>query len=148
MKNSDQAKKKIADDDLNLSDFAKIMANGIIERESSDPFVISIEGEWGSGKTSLLNFILEKLEAENNFETLHFTPWLISDIDRMLEIFFNDLLKTIKKISIGAESSENLKEVKKNIQKFSRAVLKTNKTLKSFADEYLSDKGQTLYEQK
>jgi hypothetical protein len=56
--------------------------------------VLSIEGAWGSGKTSTLSLIeaLLKLEpAERRPVVLRFNPWLIGDRDALLRMFLEKL---------------------------------------------------------
>jgi predicted KAP-like P-loop ATPase len=49
---------------LGFKDYAEALVNIILESES--PFTIGILGEWGVGKTSLMQTMFEKLEAKRN----------------------------------------------------------------------------------
>ena len=49
---------------LGFKDYAKALVNIILDSES--PFTIGILGEWGVGKTSLMQTMFEKLKAEKN----------------------------------------------------------------------------------
>ena len=54
-----------------LLDFKKLyesISNHLSYYEEKDTLIISIEGEWGSGKTSLSNFIIEKIEEIEEIE--------------------------------------------------------------------------------
>ena len=97
-----------------LLDFKKLyesISNHLSYYEEKDTLIISIEGEWGSGKTSLSNFIIEKIEEieEKNIvsnEILHkkifvikFSPWMITDLNNLIKYFFLELMKTILKIN-------------------------------------------------
>jgi len=54
-------------DELGYTPFAEQLAQAIVRMAPSDGLVISINGPWGSGKTTVLNFMLHYLEqvAEN-----------------------------------------------------------------------------------
>jgi ABC-type Mn2+/Zn2+ transport system ATPase subunit len=47
---------------LGFEDYAEALVNIILESES--PFTIGILGEWGVGKTSLMQTMFEKLKAK------------------------------------------------------------------------------------
>ena len=54
--------------------------NVITDKKTNTPFVIAVHGEWGSGKTSLINAVYKKtkkLIEKNNAEwrTLKFDAW-------------------------------------------------------------------------
>lgn len=65
-------------DKLNFSPFAQKVAKGIKNYKQNETFIISIEGKWGSGKTSLMNLI--ENEIKDDVEIMHFNPWLLTDI--------------------------------------------------------------------
>lgn len=69
------------DDQFGFVGIAKRLAPSIIEASKGDGMVIGLEGRWGSGKTSLLNFLRKELaskEAEN-IHTITVAPWLNGD---------------------------------------------------------------------
>ena len=49
-------------DILNRSIFAKRLAETILQDTLADAFTIGLYGKWGSGKTSLVNMILEAVK--------------------------------------------------------------------------------------
>lgn len=49
-------------DSLNLNDEVRALSNVIVETET--PFTISIQGEWGSGKTSYVNMTLNQIKKD------------------------------------------------------------------------------------
>ena len=62
----DEALKQDGDDSLNIGNYIKALLSFI--ENTATPMTIGIQGEWGSGKTSLLNQIwngLEKRDSEN-----------------------------------------------------------------------------------
>jgi hypothetical protein len=53
-------------DKLNRNDLAKSFASNLVEFKGHQPFVIAIDGEWGSGKTSFFNLV--KTEIDRIYE--------------------------------------------------------------------------------
>jgi hypothetical protein len=66
---------KGGDDTLEISHYLKSLAAFILKCET--PLTISIQGEWGTGKTSAMNIIKETLDAEN-IPTVWFNTWQFS----------------------------------------------------------------------
>ena len=52
------------DDLLNFKDFVKELSKVLYDyhKHNKDGLVISIEGEWGSGKSSIINLLVNRLE--------------------------------------------------------------------------------------
>jgi predicted KAP-like P-loop ATPase len=53
------------DDRLGYAAFAKQIATVIIKMSAPNGYVIGVHGQWGSGKSTALNFILEYLKKHN-----------------------------------------------------------------------------------
>ena len=58
--------KKLSEDKLNRAAFAQSLAKTISQYSLTSSFTIGLYGEWGSGKTSLVNMILESLTEISN----------------------------------------------------------------------------------
>ena len=58
MFNPDLPITKSTEDVLNRGTFAKSLAKTLLQYDQPSSFTIGLYGEWGSGKTSLLNMIL------------------------------------------------------------------------------------------
>ena len=76
---------------------------------------MSIEGAWGSGKTSLLAMLEELLNAEpaeQRAVVVHFNPWLIGDRDALLRQFLASIAKAVKLTDHAKEGKRVAKELK------------------------------------
>lgn len=80
-----------------------VVASLIHNRDHTEPFCIGIHGPWGSGKSSFVNLVKERLKgysALNLSETdsdkpplvMDFRPWIISGQESILSFFFNELI--------------------------------------------------------
>ena len=97
---SDSPIKTMKDDLLNRNEFSKNLADAIIAHNSKEALAIGINGKWGSGKTSVLNMVIESIEGRKEIidQTLiiRFNPWLCSDVAQLISQFFVQLTSQIK----------------------------------------------------
>lgn len=81
----------------------------------TDGLVMSVEGSWGSGKTSLLAMVEELLNEVHKDErpvVVHFNPWLIGDRDALLRQFLASMAKAVKLTDHAKEGKRVAKELK------------------------------------
>lgn len=87
-----------AQDKLNRTLFAKYLARCMLDHKDPNSLVVGLYGGWGSGKTSVINLVLEELrtasssliEAEQPI-ILNFSPWSYSGQDQLIYSFFRRL---------------------------------------------------------
>ncbi len=83
---------RIEEDKLSRADFVLTLANSIQNAPNSKGFVITLNGEWGSGKSSIFNLVKPHLENDR-FIYFDFSPWLINETNQILEGFMHELHK-------------------------------------------------------
>lgn len=91
------------DDRLGYAPFAKRLARVIRALRVPNGYVVGLHGEWGSGKSTALNFVHEYLkkhnvEAENEKDRIcliDFRPWIISGHQDLVAAFFKVLSESI-----------------------------------------------------
>ncbi|MGC4407298.1 hypothetical protein D4A92_17680 [Rhizobium rosettiformans] len=66
-------------DEYGFAEMAKKLAPSIAELANGESVVFGIEGPWGSGKTSFLNFLRSSLETDQKPHVVTLAPWLIGD---------------------------------------------------------------------
>ena len=120
---SDRPIFKSEDDLLSRSGFAKKLAHMLMQFKTEDTFTLGLFGKWGSGKTSLINMMLQEIAiAEKNLNNedklivVHFEPWIFSDTNQLLSQFFVRLSNEFR-----SKSDENLIKIGEAIEKYSDA---------------------------
>ena len=85
------------DDELDRLGFAKALAHAILTMDVESPFVFSIEGDWGTGKSTVLEFVRyylshrseigPKVPLEVDPIVVEFSPWWFSRGEDLLRQF-------------------------------------------------------------
>lgn len=90
------------------------MTSTIINCNTEEKFVMSLKGNWGSGKTTILNNVKNRLKKENLIFIDDFEPWVYENEQVLLIAFFDTIMKNI---NCGFRINE--------INKFTKVYLKT-----------------------
>lgn len=96
---SDQPIQTQNDDLLGRSAFAKSLGKAILSYGFNESISIGLFGEWGSGKTSIINMALEEIsslskklkKSEKEPLIIKFNPWNFSDQHQLITQFFSQL---------------------------------------------------------
>lgn len=116
---ADQPIDTYKEDLLGRHSFAKALAKAILSYEQDDSISVGLFGEWGSGKTSMINMTLEEIKsisAKNEPLIIKFNPWNFSDQNQLVQQFFNELsLVLCRDDSAGRHA-----KLGRTIQKYSR----------------------------
>lgn len=146
----------LKDDLLNRVVFSEELAKAILSFQSKNSIVIGLYGEWGSGKTSIINMILEVIENFSNTINLeekpiiiNFNPWNFADQNQLINQFFKQLSLNLRKKEHGKiiERTGELIEIYGNIfnliplygNTISNMVKNTGKALKDFGIQNQND---------
>ena len=86
------------EDEFNRWPFSKSLADTIAGFKASQGApVLGLFGTWGSGKSTVLNFVQAALEKDHGARVtvFPFNPWLFKDPDTLLQEFFGGLAKHV-----------------------------------------------------
>lgn len=97
------------DDFYDRKSFINNIENIINNAEYDDKLVISIEGKWGCGKTTILNR-LEKKDAGKNVFISDFEPWLYNDTESLVIGLLDCIMKKIDGIQLDYLKMKNIKK--------------------------------------
>ena len=153
----DQALEVGGSDDLDISAYHEALVDFI--KKTDTPMTIGVQGEWGSGKTSLLNQIWSKLEESNKEHT---------DDENFLQIWVNSwehsllctpeecLLKIVNEIIhelLAADVDKSKKDkVKDGVQSLMKGALRIGSSMavgsagSDAVDSFFSENGNSIKE--
>lgn len=81
-----------AEDLLGYYPFAKTLADGIYNSQTTDGLVIALYGSWGTGKSTLLNFVEYALSKKDTPMTIvRFNPWWFSGREDLSRDLINQI---------------------------------------------------------
>lgn len=86
-----------ADDKLGFKPYVEAIAKFLTDEKTKGPFTLSVEGEWGSGKSSfMLQVEAELKRLEPNILTVHFNAWRYDKEDALWAAFAMQVVKQLK----------------------------------------------------
>lgn len=128
---SDSPASKKEDDRFSRWSFSERIAQVISKRSDPNCITIGIYGAWGSGKTSILNFIEESLSHDKNVICIKFNPWRFTTDDELLMGFFSDIARALDVNLI--KRGEKLKDILKKVAPIADVVAKgAGESIRSF----------------
>ena len=103
-------------DALKRQGFANSLANALVHYSGAEGVVVGIEGGWGTGKSSLIEFVKERLEQISISGSppliIDFSPWMISNtgtvVDTLLTQIAAKISLTSTSIRDGVDASQKL----------------------------------------
>ena len=119
----------VDDESLGVSQYAELLAKFIINCET--PITIGIQGDWGIGKTSLMNMIKGLLgprpRRQNRYHIIYFNTWQFSQFNQEEFLglsILKGIMSEIAKLgqSVGQERKDNFQESLKSFGKFVTAL--------------------------
>lgn len=117
---SDQPIQSSSQDIIGRKNFAHSLAETIFSYETTNDLVLGLYGEWGSGKTSLLNLTIEWIEELSNGKEIkpiiiRFNPWNFSEQNQLIKQYFSILSGILKR----KDNSEELIKIGEKLEEYS-----------------------------
>lgn len=101
------------EDLLARAPFARSLAEALIAYEHKESLVTAVYGPWGSGKSSVINVILERVSElskdrakEERPLVVRFNPWNYSDQNQLIGQFFRSLSVAMRRNDAGATAKK------------------------------------------
>jgi len=85
--------------------FAQRIAKTLAERKDPASIVVLIHGEWGEGKTTVLQYVHEALQKFEAVVPVRFNPWRVSDETSLLLSFFATLAGALDRFSENRQTA-------------------------------------------
>jgi predicted KAP-like P-loop ATPase len=85
---------------LRREDFSEHLATVLRIAPSEDCMTASLEGEWGYGKTSVINLVKKSLgNQENSPVIVEYNPWLAGKAEALVQDFLVQFSSQLNKIN-------------------------------------------------
>lgn len=101
------------DDLLGRSVFSQSFGRALISYRETESLVTALYGDWGSGKSSMLNLAIEHIELLTKDANEHekpiivrFNPWNYSDQVQLISQFFQELSSALQRKDYGQQVKE------------------------------------------
>ncbi|UFK97745.1 KAP family P-loop NTPase fold protein [Kaistella faecalis] len=102
--------------DLLNFDYLVEVTKDIIENEDLSPCTIGVYGDWGSGKSSLVEMILKSYDGNDDFLCIKFNGWLFEDYEDAKTALLGTIIDKIKeKRKLSAKAKAGVKKLLENI---------------------------------
>ncbi|PHR28255.1 MAG: hypothetical protein COA36_06665 [Desulfotalea sp.] len=113
---SDRPITQIKEDLLGRAGFSEDLADAISSWHGNDSLVVALHGDWGSGKSSIKNMAISKLNnlSDINPNIVEFLPWEWAAQDQITASFFQEISKSIGQI----DKSESGKKLSASLKKY------------------------------
>jgi len=110
-------------DKFGFVEIAKRLAPALVEAMDQDGLVIGIEGVWGSGKTSLVNYVRKEIAAlaGDSVEIIHLAPWLSGDDESLVATLLGRIAEGVEK----RDEPGRMERAKRILKKKSKGRLPT-----------------------
>jgi len=96
-----------SNDQLERRAFAEFISRAIRTMDADEGFVFSLQGPWGSGKTTTINFVLDSLGRQSDGGAavlpVRFNPWWFSGRDQLIQQFFRQFRAVVGAKDLGAD---------------------------------------------
>ncbi|MCH2496570.1 MAG: KAP family NTPase [Erythrobacter sp.] len=130
---SDAAITRSQDDALRRVSYARRIAEILSTSKFDDGRVFAIRGDWGTGKTSLKNIVIEALDDdERSTQWMNFNPWRWSDGDAISRALYRDIAS-----KLGGWFSWTANKRARAIRRYSDQLLSSGKLDKVAGDKDL-----------
>jgi hypothetical protein len=94
----------------------KEITGRLVARRSTG-IVVGLTGKWGSGKSSILNLVAERLKKTDHVVVAILNPWLFKGRDELLAAFFGEL-----RDALGRSPGEHAREIVAAMDKYREAI--------------------------
>ena len=111
-------------DALSRLPFATSLSRSLTLPAGSPGVVVGIEGDWGSGKSTVIQLVLSALRMQDESNrpiVVEFNPWMVSTSGNLIELFLLQLARSVK-ADVLAERSKQAITVTKRLLEYGAAL--------------------------
>ena len=114
---ADRPIKHPSGDKLGYAPFSRMLAKSVCEMAPTEGMVLAINGPWGSGKSSILNFMQHYIKEDyrgSRIVTIQFNPWWFSGRENLTRLLIGQIS--------GALGKQNYQSIRENLATFADLV--------------------------
>lgn len=120
-----------SEDILDRENFVNEFYSQITNLPFNSSFVFALQGEWGEGKTSIINLLENRIKKSPKHIIFKFDPWFFEDENTLIKMFMRDL-------GIVISNNYILPSLRNTFSKYGKLLLTP-------LDKYLPLKSELLY---
>ena len=109
------------EDLLGRARLAQTLAEQATAAEAGQGFVMAICGEWGSGKTSLLNLVAATVQTGKSGHVVRFDPWLFSSSEELVLRFLREMSAQLER-GQGSRNGRAMRKVASAIGDYAQTL--------------------------
>jgi hypothetical protein len=110
-----------ADDALDrgalVTRLTELLVEGDGAKRRASRLVVGLSGAWGSGKSSIMGQVAEKLASMSNVLVVQFNPWVFADQSNLIQAFFDEM-----RAQIGRSNNEKAKDLLTSLDNYREAL--------------------------
>ena len=123
----DRPVSKPEDDRLGYAPIARRIAESIAAMSPAEGFVMALYAPWGSGKSTVLNFVehyLGEMSEAEDVISLHFNPWWFSGHIDLAQTFFGQLDAELSTMDAARRKKKSWEKFRGGLANLGEAVAK------------------------
>ncbi|WP_416773529.1 KAP family P-loop NTPase fold protein [Pseudomonas sp. RHF3.3-3] len=105
-------------DILERAAFAHALTTAVASWRKQESLVIGLTGNWGCGKSSIKNMVVQELKQANLCQLIEFNPWEWASQESLSAAFFEDISLTIRR----KDKSKYGKKLAKALRQYGRRL--------------------------
>ena len=115
MIHADRPIQTASEDCLGRADFSRRLAKQIAGWRGQESLVIGLYGDWGTGKSSVKNLVLESLASAEQFapDIVELNPWMVSGEEKITQSFFDEICAVLENVPTASGSKARVASWKK-----------------------------------
>lgn len=113
--------------------------NSKISRRATG-FVVGLTGEWGLGKSSVMNLLGHELKQMEGVVVANLNPWLFKGRDELVEAYFNALRE-----ALGSSVGEKIFKIREQLDRYKASIEFVGITTASLVDVFVGTGAATTF---
>lgn len=124
---ADSAEESLSADALGRGPFVKSLAktlvrevygvDGLLSARRATGYVVGLTGEWGLGKSSVLNFVMEEFDGVDGVVVAKLNPWMFKGRDELVRAYFNSLRE-----ALGRSGKEQVRQLQGQLERYKSSL--------------------------